>query len=297
MPMLIPDELLTQEWWSEKRIWSKTEAALDVMQMASSGAVQVSCRSLANKWMWNAMKVDRFLKKLVLLEWIGVTQQREGLIIERCNKCYTNVTPNVTPKLLCTEEFQEVDGTPDGTPNGTQSNKRKKSPITPKKENYKRVSITNAHTHTCEKPIDSFNFWLSENCPYLHTNLSLLSQKEYDKLLSAYSEEQIKETCLQIENRKDLRKRYKNLYLTLLNWLKKDYGIKPQLPLQERKRLFQESLRPFLEEFGRDTLNRFYAHWSQTEAGDKENPRMKFEMEKFFELGNQLFLWRQRNLT
>lgn len=297
MPMLIPDELLTQEWWSEKRIWSKTEAALDVMQMASSGAVQVSCRSLANRWMWNAMKVDRFLKKLVLLKWIGLTQQKEGLIIERCNECYTNVTPNVTPKSFCTEGFQEVDITPNVTPSVTQSNKRKKSPITPKKENYKRVSITNAHTHTYENPIDSFNFWLSENCPYLQTNLSLLSQKEYDKLLSAYNEEQIKETCLQIENRKDLRKRYKNLYLTLLNWLKKDYGIKPQLPLQERKRLFQESLRPFLEEFGRDTLNRFYAHWSQTETGDKENPRMKFEMEKFFELGNQLFLWRQRNLT
>ena len=297
MLMLIPDELLTQEWWSEKRIWSKTEAALDVMQMASSGAVQVSCRSLASRWMWNAMKVDRFLKKLVLLKWIGVTQQREGLIIERCNECYTNVTPNVTPKPLCTDGFQKGDVTPNVTPSVTQSNKRKKSPITPKKENYKRVSITNAHTHTCEKPIDSFNFWLSENCPYLHTNLSLLSQKEYDKLSSAYNEDQIKETCLQIENRKDLRKRYKNLYLTLLNWLKKDYGIKPQLPLQERKRLFQESLRPFLEEFGRDTLNRFYAHWSQTETGDKENPRMKFEMEKFFELGNQLFLWRQRNLT
>jgi hypothetical protein len=297
MPMLIPDELLTQEWWSEKRIWSKTEAALDVMQMASSGAVQVSCRSLASRWMWDYKKVERFLKKITELGWIEYTSTKLGSTIRRVSSDTPNDTPNDTPKARYTKGFQELDDTLNDTPSDTQSNKRKKSPITPKKENYKRVSITNAHTHTCEKPIDSFNFWLSENCPYLHTNLSLLSQKEYDKLVSSYNEEQIKETCLQIENRKDLRKRYKNLYLTLLNWLKKDYGIKPQLPLQERKRLFQESLRPFLEEFGRDTLNRFYAHWSQTETGDKENPRMKFEMEKFFELGNQLFLWRQRNLT
>lgn len=219
MPMLIPDELLTQEWWSEKRIWSKTEAALDVMQMASSGSVQVSCRSLANKWMWNAMKVDRFLKKLVLLEWIGVTQQREGLIIERCNKCYTNVTPNVTPKPLCTEEFQEVDVTPNVTPSVTL--RRKSFPIPLSKEET---------THIKEKD-----------------NNKLLSQKK----------------------------------------------VSPSLPdLTARSKLFQESLRPFLDVYGRDLLNDFYAYWTEP---NKSKTKMRYELEKTWDVARRLNTWSRNN--
>jgi hypothetical protein len=68
---------------------------------------------------------------------------------------------------------------------------------------------------------NAFEEWLKENCPYIAKHYTLPNEKELSKLKEKYSSEQIAETCTQIENRKDLRKRYTNLYRTLLNWLKR----------------------------------------------------------------------------
>ena len=68
----------------------------------------------------------------------------------------------------------------------------------------------------------AFDGWLAQNCPYIYTHYKLLSGDELTKLKEQYSSWQIADTCRQIENRKDLRKKYINLYMTLLNWLKRD---------------------------------------------------------------------------
>ena len=68
---------------------------------------------------------------------------------------------------------------------------------------------------------NAFEEWLKENCPYISKHYTLPNEKELSKLKEKYSSEQIAETCAQIENRKDLRKKYTNLYRTLLNWLKR----------------------------------------------------------------------------
>lgn len=216
--MQIPDDLLLQEWWAEKRVWSKTEAALDVMQMASSGAVQVSCRSLASRWMWNAMKVDRFLKKLVLLKWIGITQHKEGLMIARCNECYTNVTPNVTPKPLCTEDFQEVSVTPNVTPSVTLRRKSFPEPLS-KEET----------THNKEKD-----------------NNKLLSQKK----------------------------------------------VSPSSDMGSRARKFQETLKPFVDTYGRDMMNDFYAYWTEP---NKSKTKMRYELERTWDVARRLNTWSRNN--
>lgn len=49
----------------------------------------------------------------------------------------------------------------------------------------------------------------------------MMTEAELGKLKQQYGAELIAETCSDIENRIDLRKRYTNLYRTLLNWLKK----------------------------------------------------------------------------
>lgn len=66
-----------------------------------------------------------------------------------------------------------------------------------------------------------FAAWLSSECPYIATHLKPLTDAELDKLKQQFSTEAIMEVCHEMENRKDLRKRYTNLYRTLLNWLKK----------------------------------------------------------------------------
>lgn len=69
-----------------------------------------------------------------------------------------------------------------------------------------------------------FRIWMNTNCPYCNNprNMpsSTITQAEFLKLKSEYSGRDIAETILEIENRKDLRKKYANLYRTTLNWLK-----------------------------------------------------------------------------
>ena len=67
-----------------------------------------------------------------------------------------------------------------------------------------------------------FKRWLESNCPYIFKHYTLPTEKELEKLKQQYGSNTIAETCQQIENRKDLRKRYSNLYRTLLNWMKRD---------------------------------------------------------------------------
>lgn len=219
MLMLIPDELLTQEWWSEKRIWSKTEAALDVIQMASSGAVQVSCRSLASRWMWDYKKVERFLKKITELGWIEYTSTKLGSTIRRVSSDTPNDTPNDTPKARYTKGFQEVDDTPNDTPSDTLRRKSFPEPLS-KEET----------THIKEKD-----------------NNKLLSQKK----------------------------------------------VSPSLPdLTARSKLFQESLRPFLDIYGRDLLNDFYAYWTEP---NKSKTKMRYELEKTWDVARRLNTWSRNN--
>lgn len=73
---------------------------------------------------------------------------------------------------------------------------------------------------------EKFNEWIKRKAPYCANPknfTSQISESEFDKLKQKYTGQQVAETILQIENRKDLRKRYTNLYRTVLNWLKKEY--------------------------------------------------------------------------
>lgn len=71
-----------------------------------------------------------------------------------------------------------------------------------------------------------FREWMMENAPYCddmkNFTSSRITEKEFLKLKESYTGKHIADTIMQIENRKDLRKRYTNLYRTVLNWMKKD---------------------------------------------------------------------------
>ncbi|MCE9051847.1 hypothetical protein K0G07_22290 [Bacteroides fragilis] len=72
-----------------------------------------------------------------------------------------------------------------------------------------------------------FNDWLKRNAPYCSNAKNFSSQiteAEFLKFKEKYTGKQIADIIEQIENRKDLRKRYTNLYRTVLNWAKKEYG-------------------------------------------------------------------------
>ncbi|MFK1881528.1 hypothetical protein ACIXEK_06730 [Bacteroides fragilis] len=69
-----------------------------------------------------------------------------------------------------------------------------------------------------------FNDWLERKAPFCSNPKNFSSQiteAEFLKLKEKYTGKQIADIIEQIENRKDLRKRYTNLYRTVLNWAKK----------------------------------------------------------------------------
>lgn len=111
------------------------------------------------------------------------------------------------------------------------------SPIPPKEE-YIDSSLRSESIHT-NNACASFHDWLSKECPYIFSHYKHLSDTEFDKLKLAYSSEAIAETCLNIENRLDLRKKYSNLYRTLLNWLKNGKAT-----IQTAQRAYQGSDHP-----------------------------------------------------
>ena len=72
-----------------------------------------------------------------------------------------------------------------------------------------------------------FNEWMQRKAPFCSNSKNFPSQiteSELLKLKEKYSGQEIADIIEQIENRKDLRKRYTNLYRTVLNWAKKEYG-------------------------------------------------------------------------
>ena len=88
----------------------------------------------------------------------------------------------------------------------------------------------------CER----FSAWLSSECPYIAAHLKPLTDVELDKLKKQFSTKDIMRVCHEIENRKDLRKRYTNLYRTLLNWLNRNENNRtthPNTPTTKEQRL------------------------------------------------------------
>lgn len=71
-------------------------------------------------------------------------------------------------------------------------------------------------------PYASFLDWLQQNAPYVAEHIYTLTEREFEALRHHFGSQSIVDNVLNLENRKDLRKRYKSLYLTLLNWCKNE---------------------------------------------------------------------------
>lgn len=62
--------------------------------------------------------------------------------------------------------------------------------------------------------------------------------------------------------------------------------------IEARREAFVESIRPFLETYGRDMCNDFYLYWSEP---NKSQTRMRFEMEKTWDVALRLSNWSKHN--
>ena len=144
----VPRRLFETPWWSKRRVWSETDAVIDLYQQANArdrtepdgtkvlrNQFVTSNRTLADKWYWPPMKVNRFLKKLEEDGWIKVEARKTKTFItiidfgadtmqsdtlSDTQGDTPNDTPSDTPKPLYTKALREVSDTPTDTPSGTQ---------------------------------------------------------------------------------------------------------------------------------------------------------------------------------
>ena len=91
----------------------------------------------------------------------------------------------------------------------------------------KGTNVPKENTHTPSERYAKFTQLLGKDCPYISSHYShLISEDEFDRLMEKFTAKDVWDTIQQIENRVDLRKKYTNLYRTLLNWLKRDNSPK-----------------------------------------------------------------------
>lgn len=62
--------------------------------------------------------------------------------------------------------------------------------------------------------------------------------------------------------------------------------------IDERKQEFAQSLKPFLETYGKDMLNDFYFYWTEKSPRGKQ---MRFEKQTFFDVSRRLITWSKNN--
>jgi len=174
------------------------------------GEVAHSMESLAQRWKWSRGKVLRYISQL----------ENSQMIVQQKNHVITKLS-------ITNYNTYQSDGTTDSTTDGqqtvqqTDTNKNDKKE---KNENKERETRTQKPEPTNQKYID-FNNWIQKNAPYCSNTQNFshqITEEEFIKLKEIYSGQQIADIILKIENRKDLRKRYTNLYLTVKNWIKKE---------------------------------------------------------------------------
>ena len=253
-------KFFSNELWNEARTFSSCEAWLDLIQSArfeatprkvSIGGREVICnrgqypasiRFLAKRWNWTERKVRTFISFLKKREMISTECVQGVNIITLCkyeeyNRSDTvNDTTNDTDIIKIINDLQSK-VTQLMTQQVTQPPKKRHTGDTnTKKEEDNTKESPNGDKKEAEasSPVSSnldylkFNDWLKRKAPFCSNPKNFSSQItefEFLKLKEKYTGKQIADIIEQIENRKDLRKRYTNLYRTVLNWAKKEYGI------------------------------------------------------------------------
>ncbi len=255
-------KFFSNELWKEAREFSECEAWLDLLQSArfdatnkayseliggreisySRGQYPASVSFLMKRWQWSEKKVRYFLSKLKKREMITICNKQGMNVITICKYDEYNPikgdTKGADRDIDNSKEINEIKGALGelraelrasiekmGQAKGNKKKKDKEdikeSPNGDKKEG-EPSSLASSNPDFIK-----FNDWLERKAPFCSNPKNFSSQiteAEFLKLKEKYSGKQIADIIEQIENRKDLRKRYTNLYRTVLNWAKKEYG-------------------------------------------------------------------------
>lgn len=173
------------------------------------------------KWLEAVGYLDDELRLIMLDAIFAYLQGQEPLLILEAQRVFNTLKPYLNEereKRMALAERSRTNGQ-----KGGRKPKVEKKEKPPKASGYEKYLDMPEYKDRCEK-LRSLDKWMEKHTPYLYANIRPLTQAEFNCLVEKYNSTQICDTLSQIENRKDLRKNYTNLYRTLLNWLKTNYG-------------------------------------------------------------------------
>ena len=219
----ISRRLFEHHLWCEKRIFSRFEAWLDILQSArfedtkqlignrlievKRGQMLVSLRYLAARWQWSTKKVGTFLELLI----------QDGMIVKE--------TPKETGQTVI-----------------TICNYDKYNALTPKEETPRKQE-----GNTLETP------W----------------KQQGNKIKKDKKEKKVEESTAGAVDKKTAA-----TAATL-----------------ERKNTFYQSLVPYVGSYPKEMIRAFFNYWSEQ---NKSGTRMRYELEKTWELPKRLATWAAR---
>jgi hypothetical protein len=236
--------------FTEKRVYSRFEAWLDLIQMASftddnkkiiagkfieldRGEVVASLRYLMNRWSWSMSKVCDYLELLrsqqmvVVTKEFGVTKIR--LVNFEKHNPFSEKDSKKDSKSRSPTGFEQNKETAKSTQTGTLreqpgdsegANNKKDNKV--KKEN---VDGADAPTHSPEEEnlFSTFSGWVDKYAPKVNKMKEPLTIKQYLKLRTDFPGENgralIQEVISAMHNKKDLLRKYESANLTLRSWI------------------------------------------------------------------------------
>ena len=145
----IPRRLFDTSWWNKRRAFSESDAVIDLYKSVNvrdrtepdgtkvlKNQFVTSNRTLADRWYWPPMKVNRFLKKLeddgylrlsssryktiITIIDFGIDSDKSGTRSDTLSDTQGD-TPSDTPKPLYTKGLHGVSDTPTDTLSDTRS--------------------------------------------------------------------------------------------------------------------------------------------------------------------------------
>lgn len=178
--------------------------------------------TIDTKWLDAISFLDEEMRLVMLDAIFAYMQGREPILILESERIFNTIKPFLDEIRNKRERLAER-----SRANGMKGGRKKKKNLAeaePRKPNgFVSYLEKEEFQGRCENLL-ALDKWKEENTPYIYANIRPLTQKEFATLVKRYTSSQICDTLRQIENRKDLRKRYTDPYRTLLNWLKNNYG-------------------------------------------------------------------------
>lgn len=163
---------------------------------------------------------------------LNAFSQNEQMHLVKMNKCNPakrvndiisniNITSNNTN--INTDISTDEKETADMSSTPTQAEKKKSSSAKQQKKDI--VLDSNNRLAAAADPASRygrFMKWASQTIPDCYATMAMPTENQLATLMSTYGDSAVIDIFETIENRQDIRGKYKSLYLTAKNWLKRD---------------------------------------------------------------------------